>query len=145
MKSTAYNKHVSLSCTPCLVYKTLPIAIPTIATKDWRVGQGVPKYRVSDRLMKKGVRDLHMRKTLNGELAIRSKLEASREKKPIVKGTKPRTVSCEIRDKFTHRTIPPTYMTDTVLVSWTARTNAGKGNISSVNLFTTLRVLLSKL
>jgi len=95
--------------------------------------------------MKKGVRDLQMRKTLKGELAIRSKLEPSRKKKLIVNGTKPRRISHETELKLMNPTLLPKCMTDALLVSWTAKTNAGKGNLSSVYLFTTLRVLLSKL
>jgi len=78
--------------------------------------------------MKTGVRDLHMRKTLKGELAIRSKLEASRTKKLIVNGTKPRRISHETGLKLTNPTLLPKCMTDALLVSWTAKTNAGKGN-----------------
>ena len=67
--------------------------------------------------MKKGVRDLHMRKTLKGELAIKSKLEASRKKKLIVNGTKPRTISHETELKLTNPNLLPKCMTDALLVS----------------------------
>lgn len=67
--------------------------------------------------MKKGVRDLHMRKTLKGELAIRSKLEASRKKKLIVNGTKPRTISDDTELKLTNPNLLPKRMSDALLVS----------------------------